>query len=61
MRVVVSLGKTLNATFPILEPNSLPVVVVQPDKRHANRNALGSVLHVQSIILHKRKKETYNL
>jgi len=25
--------------FPILEPSNLPIVVVQPDKRHANRTA----------------------
>jgi len=29
----------LNVSFNILEPSSLPVVVAQPDERHANRTA----------------------
>jgi len=29
----------LEKILPILEPNSLPVVVAQPDGRHANRTA----------------------
>jgi len=34
----VSLGKTLNAVSHF-GPSSLPVVVAQPDERHANRAA----------------------
>jgi len=34
----VSLGKTLNAVS-TLGQSSLPVVVAQPDERHANRTA----------------------
>jgi len=33
------LGKDTFMLFPTLGPSSLPVVVTQPDKRHANRAA----------------------
>jgi len=37
--VAVSLRKTLNAVSQLIGSNSLPVVVAQPDERHANRTA----------------------
>jgi len=46
--------------FPILGPSSLPVVVAQPDERHANR--IASVLEKKETIkaaeIHKSVSET---
>jgi len=35
----VFLGKTLNAVFHLGAKQSIPVVVAQPEERHANRTA----------------------